>query len=412
MSRLCIILLVILALGWAPAGAQAEDRELSNVSGEKKKKRLEALKAQVAAERAELAHLREKVAHAKRKVSRATSGDIGVDALSAGRGAVDPSTNTSSAAGSHAKKALRSSHASDKVVQALASKAAREEEARVIDDLRIQEAKPQGTNPTAVRRLRVKSLVSLPDTKQLLQAVVMKLKENELAEVKDVSAASAQRKLQIQEAKDFLAAAQEDFSGDGEEVQQFLSAALESLNAKDGDDKEAAAVSEDGDDKAVAAKAPETQAALEAREARASLVLRKLRAEKAREKARLLALKEKLRKAKKAIIKVREATARVKQISHELPTEPLEPLAASIGLARMSRKARSASEKARSAALKLSKAHELASVAQKLAADKAAEQRAVEQTTQSHKKVLNDLEYLQMLSAKLVDAQQHNLYRK
>eukprot|EP00930_Biecheleria_cincta_P003450 TRINITY_DN104380_c0_g1_i1.p1 TRINITY_DN104380_c0_g1~~TRINITY_DN104380_c0_g1_i1.p1 ORF type:complete len:376 (+),score=134.99 TRINITY_DN104380_c0_g1_i1:86-1213(+) len=374
--RLRMILPVILATGWATAGAQDQASEVVHSSSWRKRK-LEALRAQVAAEKAELSHLREQIAHARvahaHQQQRASPQAL-QQTSAAAENAVVPM-----------HQALQSLPALSQVVQALARKAAREEEARVKEELQVNEAKLGDTKPTAARKLRIKSLLSLPTTAQAAQAVSLKVSqaEEELAKVEDASA-KAKRKLQIQEAKDFLAAAKVELKEHDQEAKQFLFAALEAL--KDGDAHEEEA--ENGAAAAKARNAAETQKAVDAKKARASLLLRRLEAEKAEEKARLAVLKDRLRKAKDAVFKVREATSRVKDVSHKLLAEPLEL-------------------QPRHASMQLSKANQYAAVVHKLEADKAAEQRALEQEKQSHKAVMTDMIELQKVEAKLMEDMHH-----
>lgn len=395
-----MILPVILAAGLTCAGAQAQASEVAHASS-LKKKRLEALRVKVAAEKAELSRLRGEIAHARvalhaahRVIAASTKTHSTATAATpaASGNAVAPLTNAK-VAEFVMHQAPQSLPALDQVVQELARKAARDEEARVKDELQVKEAKLEVTKPTAARNLRVKALVSLPSTARTAQAVAMKVSraEESLVKVKDASA-RAKKRLQIQEAKNFLAAAQDDLKEHDEEAKQFLSAALEAV--KDGEpDDEVAKPS------AAAAKAPEaaeTQQALAVEKVRASLTLRKLKAEKAEVKAKLAALKAKLQKAKNTILKLKEATSRVKEVSHKLVAEPLDPQAVSINLARIHSKARHAS-------LRLAKAKKFASVVHKLEVDKAAEQRAVEKEKQSHKAVMTDMMELQKVESKMVE---------
>jgi len=378
-----MILPVILAAGWAAASAQGQASEVAHASSRTKKKRLEALRAEITVEKAELSRLRGEIARAR--VKHAGQQRVSSQASSLTHRVVAAATKAHSIANPATPPAAGNvgdplTTAKDaEVVGALARTAARNEEARVKDELQAKEvAALEDAKPTAARNLRAKALLSLPDTARTAQAVAMKVvrAEEALAKMEGASA-RAKRKLKIREAKDFLAAAQDDLKEHDQEAKQFLSAALEALKDGDADD--------------------EAQKALEVKKVRASAHLRKLKAEKAKAKARLAALKAKLRTAKDAILKVKEATSKVKEVSHKLVAGPLDPQAVGINLARMHNKARS----------QLSKAQKLASVVRKLEVDKAAEQRALEREKQSHKAVMTDMIELQKVEAKLVEVIHH-----
>lgn len=377
-----MILPVILAACWAAAIAQAQASEMAHASSWTKKKRLEALRAEITVEKAELSRLRGEIARARvkhtgqQRVSFQASSLTHRVAAAATKAHSTANPATPPAAGNVVDPVTTAKDA--EVVGALATTAARDEEARVKDELQAEEVKLEDAKPTAARNLRAKALLSLPDTARTAQAVAMKVSraEEALAKMEDASA-KAKRKLKIGEAKDFLAAAQGDLKEHDQEAKQFLSAALEALKDGDADD--------------------EAQKALEVKKVRASAHLRKLKAEKAKAKAKLAALKAKLRTAKDAILKVKEATSKVKEVSHKLVAGPLDPQAVGINLARMHNKARS----------QLSKAQKLASVVRKLEVDKAAEQRALEREKQSHKAVMTDMIELQKVEAKLVEVIHH-----